>query len=185
MRTRRNGPRRGLTIVESALVLAVFAMLLFGVFEYARFLLVLHTAQNAARDGARYAAVNLNKPTTFDATDYADAGGNTFACVQRYTTARMGGVDKQLAGFQVAVYPADPAGLGQNPPVIRPKSAAPPAYPNPFDPTDPNRVPWNQAAFGERVAVTVRGTYTPITPVLLFLPSSIPITVTALAGSEG
>ena len=90
-----------------------------------------------------------------------------------------------MAGFQVAVYPADPVGLAQNPPVIRPKSAAPPTYPDPFNPNDTNRVGWNQAAFGERVAVTVRGTYTPVTPLLLFLPDSIPITVTAIVGSEG
>ena len=44
--------RRGVAVVESALVLGVFALLFFGVFEYCRFLLVLHTTNNAARDGA-------------------------------------------------------------------------------------------------------------------------------------
>ena len=41
--------RRGMTVVESALVLSVFLLLLFGIFEYRRFLLVLHVTNNAAR----------------------------------------------------------------------------------------------------------------------------------------
>lgn len=61
---RLNRPRRrGVTIVESALVLSIFLMLLFGIFEYCRFLMVLHVTHNAARDGARYAAVNVNCPS--------------------------------------------------------------------------------------------------------------------------
>ena len=61
---RRNRLRRGAAIVESTLVLSVFLMLLFGMFEYCRFLLVLHVTNNAARDGVRYAAVNVTKPAT-------------------------------------------------------------------------------------------------------------------------
>ena len=60
---RRAARRRGMTIVESALVLSVFLMLLFGLFEYCRFLMVLHLTNNAARDGARYAVVNVNCPS--------------------------------------------------------------------------------------------------------------------------
>ena len=153
--------RRGATLVESALVLGVFLALLFGLFEYCRFLMVLHVADNAARDGARYATVNVGKPTSFDTTDYTDPGGTTYVSIQSYTTARMGGVDRQIVGYQVAVYPCDPVGMSQTPPVVRPKSLNPPAYPDPFNPSDPNRVSWNAAAFTERIAVHVRGTYRP------------------------
>lgn len=180
--------RRGLAIVESALVLGVFSLLFFGIFEYCRFLLVLHTANNAARDGARYAAVNVNKPTTFDNTDFTDGNGKVFPSVQKYTKARMGGVDKQIEGFQVAVYPVDVDGLALTPIQIRPKTkstASPKTYPDPFDPNDTNKTPWNQAVFTERIAVTIDGTYKPILPGFLLMPSSIPVNVTAMAGSEG
>jgi Flp pilus assembly protein TadG len=185
MKLRRAARRRGTTIVETALVLAVFCMLLFGVFEYCRFLYVQHVVHNAARDGARYAVVNVDKPATFDATDYTDASGTTFANIQKYTTARLGGADKQLSNYKVAVYAVDPTGLSLSPPVIRPRSTSPPTYPNPFNASDPNKVPWNQAVFAEEIAVTIQGTYTPLLPSLLSMPASMTFTITAIAGSEG
>jgi Flp pilus assembly protein TadG len=185
MKLRRAARRRGMTIVESALVLAVFCLLLFGVFEYCRFLYVMHIVQNAARDGARYAAVNQDKPPTFDATDYTDAGGTTFTNIQSYTKARMGGADKQLSGCNVAVYAVDSVGLSQPTPIIRPKSQSPPTYPNPFNPSDPNKVPWNQASFAEGIAVSVQGTYTPLLPSFLKMPAAMTFTITAISGAEG
>jgi hypothetical protein len=97
----------------------------------------------------------------------------------------MGGVDRQLAGFQVAVYPVDPVGLTLSPPVVRPKTTIPGNYPDPFDQSAAGRTDWNEAVFTERVAVSIRGTYRPVLPVPLFLPSTIPLTVTATTGSEG
>lgn len=185
---RRKPPRRGATVVESAAVLSVFCLLLFGALEYCRFLYVLHVTNNAARDGSRYAVVNVDKPASFDAIDYTDATGATYPSVQHYTTARMGGTQRHLDGYQVAVYAVDPDGQALSPPVVRPKTrsaGSPKVYPDPFDPSDPNRVPWNQAAFGEGVAVTIRGTYTPVLPAFLFMPSAVPLVVTGVSGSEG
>ena len=92
------GRRRGMTTVETVLVMLVFAMMMFGIFEYCRFLLVMHVTHNAARDGAHYAAVNLSKPTNFDTVDYTDASGIVHPSIQRYTRQRLGGVDRQLGG---------------------------------------------------------------------------------------
>lgn len=175
---RLNRPRRrGVTIVESALVLSIFLMLLFGIFEYCRFLMVLHVTHNAARDGARYAAVNVNCPS-----DQVDARKTA---IQDYTKARMKGVENQFSGaVQVAVYPCDSAGLALATPVIRSKSttgAAP--YPDPFGSAP--YTPWNNAAFTERVAVTVKGNYSPLLPSLLFMQTTMPIEVTAITASEG
>jgi Flp pilus assembly protein TadG len=180
---RRTARRRGLTLVESALVLGIFLVLLFGIFEYCRFLLVLHVTTNAARDGARYAGVNGDKPATFNTTDYTDGLGNTSPSVVGYTTARMGGVQNQIQGFAVAVYPVDPTGLTLSPPVVRSASLNPPAYPDPFNP-DSNSPAWNATVFPNRLAVTIKGTYQPILPTLLLMPSSIPIYVTAMMGME-
>jgi len=187
---RRADRRRGMTVVESTLVLMVFLMLLFGLFEYCRFLMVLHVTHNAARDGARYAVVNLDKPDNFGTTDYG-----TRPSVAKYTTTRLGGVQRQInnvnatyspTGFQIAVYAVDSAGLNQTPPVIRAKSLTGTApYPDPFNPGAANSVTWRSAGFTERIAVTIRGTYQPFTPVLLIMPTAIPIYVTAVMGSEG
>jgi Flp pilus assembly protein TadG len=180
---RRPARRRGATIVELALLLSLFLMFLFGIFEYCRFLLVLQTATNAARDGARYAVVNLDKPSNFDTTDFSFTYTNpstgatvtkSYECIADYTQARMGGVDKMLSGWAVTVFPCNTASLYATPPVVQPKAGYPSAA-----------VAWNSAVFTERVAVKITGTFKTILPNLLFLDPAIPVTVVALSGSEG
>ncbi|MBN9122466.1 MAG: pilus assembly protein [Planctomycetes bacterium] len=193
-RFRRPRRRRGMTIVESALVLSVFLLLLFGMFEYCRFLLVLHVSNNAAREGARYAVVNLDKPSDFDYNDYVDANGTRYTNIQDYTKARLSGVKNTLetpAAYTsqgpsaiVACYAVDPSGLAQTPPLVQPKKKAA-VVPDPFIKNDPNRVPWNSAVFTEKIAVTVYGVYRPVLPTFLFMPQTIDVKVTALMGSEG
>jgi len=166
-----------MTTVETALVLTVFCMLLFGMFEYTRFLFVLQITNNASRDGARYAVVNMSMPSTFNTTDYTDSAGNVYTNITSYTNARMGagtvsaGV-YQVGGYQysVSVYAVDPTGLALSPPVIR---------------ADPNAASWNNTSFPNLIAVTLTGTYTSIAPSLLFMPSSVPLTVTGTASCEG
>lgn len=164
--------RCGVTIVECALVLTVFLMLLLGIFEYCRFLFVLHVTNNSAREGARYASVNATSTTV------------TSTQITNYTSQMMSNVQNNISGYQVAVYAVDPTGLTLSPPVIRAASANPPNYPNPFNPSDPNAVPWNSAPFPNRIAVTIQGTYIPALPTLLIMPSTIPINITAVLGAE-
>ena len=175
----RKQARRGMTIVESMLVMTVFLMLLFGIFEYCRFLLVLHVTNNAARDGARYAAVRVN-------TD-----SSQIAMVQQqiidYTKLRMGHVDKNIIGCKIGVYAVDQAGLDLTPPVVRPKTTStgsPKQYPDPFVANDPLAVPWCNVAFTERVAVTIKGTYKPLLPTFLLMPKTIDINITAMMAGE-
>jgi Flp pilus assembly protein TadG len=171
----KNRRRRGVTVVESALVLSVFLLLLFGIFEYCRFLMVLHVTNNAAREGARYASVNVNNSAVTSTT------------ITSYTTQMMSGVQNNLTGYAVAVYAVDPTGLTLSPPVIRAatsSTATPPVYPNPFNSSDPNAVAWNSAPFPNRIAVTIEGTYQPIMPTFLIMPSTIPIYITAVLGTE-
>jgi len=178
--TARRHDRRGATLVEGALALSLFLLVLFGIFEYCRYLMVLHVAHNAARDGARYATVNVNCPSNQIAA--------TRTAIVGYTTDRLGGVDRQIQGCQVAVYPVDQTGLAQSPPVVRSKTlstASPPTYPDPFNTSDPLNPSWNSAAFSEKIAVTIRGTYKPLLPSFLFMPSALTINITAVMGSEG
>lgn len=185
----RRSRRRGMTIVESTLVLSVFLFLLFGLFEYCRFLLVLHVTNNAAREGARYAIANMDKPSDFDYVDWTDASGKRFDNIQKHTTIRMGGVHtRNVQGYKVGCYAVDMVGLSQTPPIVRPKprpGAPTGTYPDPFNNTDPNRVPWNSAAFTEKIAVTIDGAYRPLLPTFLLMPSSISVKTTAIMSSEG
>ncbi|HEX4610631.1 MAG TPA: TadE/TadG family type IV pilus assembly protein [Urbifossiella sp.] len=187
--TRRSAVRRkGSTLVESALVIAIFLLFLFGIFEYCRFLMVLHVTNNAARDTARYASVNVNCPTSQVATMQTT--------IQAYATARMAGVDRNIQGYQVAVYSCDPSGFSTSPPTVVAKSSPTGTTVNPFQAYNASTNPlaaWNAAAFTDRIAVTIKGTYRPIAPLsinigrlqLSIIPDNIPINVTAVSGSEG
>lgn len=62
-RTKRWRERRGGAIVETAFVLPLMLLFLFGIMEYGRYLLVLQMATNAAREACRY-AVTHTKPVT-------------------------------------------------------------------------------------------------------------------------
>jgi Flp pilus assembly protein TadG len=176
MRTRQVNRRRGMTLVETALVLTIFLMLLFGIFEYCRFIMVMHVTNNAARDGARYAAVNVNCSS--------DALASTQAAIVQYTKDRMAGIGNTVSNVQVAVYPCDSAGLLSTPPVVRSKSTTGSApYPDPFGSSP--YTPWNDASFTERIAVTIKATYRPILPSLLFMDTVLNLNVTAVTESEG
>ncbi len=144
-------------------------MLLFGIFEYARFLLVMHIAHNAARDAARYASVNLDKPANFHIVDFVNAQGTVFPSITRYTRERMGGVDRQIVNMQIEIFPVDSAGLHSNPPVFNPKPGA----------------AWNQADYTEKIAVRITGEFRSLVPTLLLMPASIPIRITAISTPEG
>ena len=53
----RTRARRGNALVEGALVMTAFMMILFGIMDFARAIFVYNTTQFAAREGARYASV--------------------------------------------------------------------------------------------------------------------------------
>jgi len=63
----RESWRRGQAVVEFALVVPVFLLILFGVIEFGRAFFVLHLMNNAAREGARTASL----PNKSEADVYA------------------------------------------------------------------------------------------------------------------
>jgi Flp pilus assembly protein TadG len=173
VRARQHRIRRGATIVETALVLSIFFMFLFGVLEYARFLLALQVSTNASRDGARYASINVREATDFDVN-----GGSGKPSIDAYVTGRMGGVQNMLTGFEVEAFPCNAAQLYADPPVIAPK----PGWTN--NPAT-RTVHWNSAIFTERIGVRVRGNYSPILPNFLFMGGITQINIVSVMGSEG
>jgi Flp pilus assembly protein TadG len=84
--------RRGVTLVETAIVLNLFLLMMFAIMEYGRFVMQGQLLINAAREGARYATVNTSTVTT--------------AQVKSYVTSYLAG---QLpASLTINVYQADP-----------------------------------------------------------------------------
>ena len=90
--------RRGATAVETAAVISIALLFIFGIIEYARLIYFFHVADNAAREGARYAVVHTGD-------------GTTTAQVKAVVTAAMSGQDASLnpGTFAVNIYSANPA----------------------------------------------------------------------------
>jgi Flp pilus assembly protein TadG len=93
VRSRRQGVRRGVSVVETAIVISAFLMFLFAVFEYGRFVMIRNLIDNAAREGAREASIRTNSLTTTD--------------IQNTVIARLAG--QPLNSLNIQVYLADPA----------------------------------------------------------------------------
>ena len=148
IRSANRQPRRAATIVESALVISIALLFLFGLFEYGRLIFLIQTAENAAREGARYAVART-------------ADGTTQTDIQYYVTDMMAGRQSELAGFAIDVLNVDPTTgatiTGSN---------------------------WNDAPFGGAILVRVRGTYSPIIPSFLQLPTTLQIQATSMMSSE-
>ncbi len=165
----RNSRRRsGATTVEVAVVLSVFLMFLFGIFEYCRYLMMIQVTTNAARDGARYAVVNLGKGSDFDSVNYND-GVTTYPSIKSYVNTRMGGTQSMIEGYTVTVFACDPDQLNTAVPVIAPRVG----------------YTWNAAQFGDRVAVRISGNYNTVLPNFLMMGAVIPVNVVVTMGSEG
>ena len=72
----RTAGQRGAAIIESAIILLVFLLILFGIFELGRIMNAQETLTNAAREGARFAstpvAMTNNLPTNAQITTMVD-----------------------------------------------------------------------------------------------------------------
>jgi len=166
---RSNRRHGGATIAESALVLSMFLLFLFGIFEYGRFIFLTQVATNAARAGARYASINIDKPSNFVTTDV----NASTPCIKNYVISQMGGVNTMIQGFDVTAFPCDSTKLYLDPPVV----AAQTTY-----------TAWNSASFPDRIGVKIIGNYQPILPSFIFYMTSgsvIPLNITACSSSEG
>ena len=175
MLIRHPGRRRdGATSVEFAIVAILLFILLFGIFEYARFLFVYHLATNATRDAARFAAVHTGggtmpgEPATVTAADVVDVW-RTGVFAGRQCGTGMCGAEGQLTAYTVDVYAIPDAALYASPPDLNPTG----------------KPAWNAAAFHQQIAVRVTATYRPVLPSLIGLGSDVPFTITVLMGSEG
>jgi Flp pilus assembly protein TadG len=90
---RRQRRRSGMALVECALVMSICLLFIFGILEYARYVMTKQLLDNAAREGARYAVVHTHDATTTQVQDLVDgylAGqGTQLQGYAKYTTIQV------------------------------------------------------------------------------------------------
>jgi len=151
----RKPARRGLSLVETAIVSSVFFMFIFGILEYGRYVMVRNVLENAAREGARFAVVHTYDKTTAD--------------VREVVMKALAGTGYQLDGFNPEV----------NIKVCKVDSAGNPVLDGSGQP-----VSWTEAAYGEGIGVFITGNYRPVLPVFLFMGETIPLNIRCSMSSE-
>jgi Flp pilus assembly protein TadG len=91
--------RRAAALVEFLVVVPMFFIIMISIFEYARLLFTMQMLNNAAREGARFAVVNVTTATTANVQTYVDGymAGQGASQLVSYSP-----------GSNIAVYMADP-----------------------------------------------------------------------------
>jgi Flp pilus assembly protein TadG len=150
--------RKGQALVEFALLLPIFVLILFGVFDLGRAVFAYNTVANAARQGARVAAVNqiVSSPDCNESKPVEDPNN---------------------AHWSVKTCAAESAiSLGIRPADVTVVYSAPPgttlACPTTPTPTSPIHV-------GCIASVTVPYTFTPSTPIISGLVGPIVMSATS------
>jgi Flp pilus assembly protein TadG len=98
LRSRRRRRARGQALVEFAMVVPWFFLMLFGIIEAGRFIYYYETLSNATREGARYAIVNgantLGCPSgpAAPGTSACDVAGNNVVAKVRQSAIGMTGI---------------------------------------------------------------------------------------------
>ncbi|HEX4128643.1 MAG TPA: TadE/TadG family type IV pilus assembly protein [Pirellulales bacterium] len=90
-RQRQRRARRGVSIVQTALVLNICLIFIFALFDFGRVIMLRQIMENAAREGARLAVVNTSNLQTSD--------------IQSCVTSYLAG--QSLNGLTISVYEAN------------------------------------------------------------------------------
>jgi len=87
--THQKAGERGVTVLEGAIFLIAFFMLILGVIELGRFLSMRQVLTNAAREGARFAVAPLSQTNTLPAENEVAARVNVFLDAAAVTGATI------------------------------------------------------------------------------------------------
>jgi len=150
-RRRRLLRRRGSTVVQAALVLPATLLLLFGIMEYCRYLMLLQVVTNAAREGCRYAVMHTD-PVVLNGATYGNATSNVTSVI----SGVMG--SQSLVGQAISIYESDALGN--------------------------NLGTWTNTTNGQWITVKITGSFKSVVAPFLMMPSSLPITATAVMQCE-
>ena len=160
--TRSNLKRRAATTVEFAVVSPIIFLLLFGVIEWCRYIMVRNVTDNAVREGTRYA---LARTDTLQ-SNISVSSINTY--VNNYLS-KMG---SQLSNVTITVYKTDMYGQPvDNSGTVVASSASAGAF--------------DQTKFGDYICVNLVGDYKPVLPNFLYMTNLTKVYSTCIMCSEG
>jgi hypothetical protein len=179
--------RRAAHIVEFAVVAPLVLSLIIGCLEWCLYMMTVNQAQNAAREGARYAVVRTDTYQAFPGTrtyldqnppDTASAGNITVAAVQAYVKAYLNQAGWQIANLEITIFKVN----AQGKPIKLDGTVLPE---DPDAETAANMGQWNQTSFGQLICVKISGTYMPCIPGISQIGLAPPVTAIAVMSSEG
>ena len=170
--SRRQGRRsRGQSLVEFALVLPVFLLILFGLLDVGRFVYLNSTLSQAAREGARLGAVEAGwlPPAAQDTTCNKPNGAVCPADVSTLRTHITDAADRMMAPFGSVSNVYTSCDVVPNP------STGLPALPSGN---------WTTTTCGthtsrDLISVRVTSTFDAITPIVANILGSVPLTGSA------
>jgi Flp pilus assembly protein TadG len=178
--------RSAATVVEAAVIMGVFLLLFFGLFEYCRLLYVRQVATNAVRDGARYAVVRTgDSTTTANVQDFVWGQMGCNSNATRLMLANHNNINNPFkrdltSDSDIRVYRCNAAGNPQ------PRDANTGVVGTASTNIDSNwnAADWKNARFGDLIAVDCVCKYKPILSGFLFMPSSINLSFKSITASE-
>jgi Flp pilus assembly protein TadG len=179
--------RRAATVVEFALVGPLVLFLIIGCLEWCLYMMTINQAQNAAREGARYAVVRTDIYQSFPGTqtylnqnppDTVSAGNVTVAAVQAVVQNYLNTAGAQVTNLEISIYKANATGqpIDLNGNVIAE---------DPNAETAANMGQWNQSKFGDLISVRITATYMPVIPGISGIGVAPPVRAFAVMSSEG
>lgn len=173
--------REGATTVEFSVIAIILFMVLFGIFEYGRFLFMYHLTMNAARDACRFATVKTgggtmksdgrwilaDEPAAITATDVQNVWRTGTFNGTNYGMGMLG-LEHNITGWQCNVFGLSETDFTSVPPNLNPTG----------------KPAWNSTSFQQKICVQITGTYQPVVPALLGMSNSIQFTVNVVMSSE-
>jgi Flp pilus assembly protein TadG len=146
--------RRGVTVVETAVVLSVAVTLTLAICDYARYFMLSQLVNNAAREGARQAVANTNTQNT--------------AMIQNTVVQYL--ANQHFTDSSGHAFSASDVVVIQ----VNPATGAP---------TSPDSN-WYDAPLGSGIMVQVNAKFACLFPTLGFLPGTVSLRGTAVMLSE-
>jgi Flp pilus assembly protein TadG len=149
-------------LVEFALVIPVVLSLLFTILESCRYMMIKQIAENAAREGARYAIARTDTLQT----------NCTTSTIQGVVQGYLSNANVSLDNLAVTIYKANQAGQPMD---LNNNVVATPALAAAFD----------QTKFGDYIYVELKGKYKSVLPNFLSAVGGIDIIASSVMCSEG
>jgi Flp pilus assembly protein TadG len=163
MRLLKNQAKRtGATAVEFAFMAPFVFLILFGILEYCRYIMVRNVTENAVREGARYALAR---------TDTLQTGINQ-AGIETYIKDYINRSGSSVTGIVINVYRCNVYGQPTN-------------SLNVVQATSTGAAAFDQTRFADYICIELTGAFRPVLPNFLLMNNITAVAASCVMCSEG